>query len=122
MDRINGLLNKGIQVVEHDIVPRATSHTRSIVSNRTQLYNLKRLDDLYIEPTANAITVQDTSRQVVGCKPTVIVGRKRVAEHKVEASYLGVGRGTSSIFPRPANNGKINSSRQPICRPFQQTW
>ena len=48
MDRINGLLNKGIQVVEHDIVPRATSHTRSIVSNRTQLYNLKRLDDLYI--------------------------------------------------------------------------
>ena len=48
-------------------------------------------------------------RRVEGCRTDLMVktGRPVKDAIKVLPSYHGVGRGTSSVFPRPANDGPL---------------
>ena len=64
---------------------------------------------IYHEPTANNITILDGSRRLLPCKTDYIVtgGNRRKDEYVVRPSYEGNGRNTTSMFPRPPNNGNI---------------
>lgn len=56
--------------------------------------------DIYHEPIANNITIQDGSRRLLPCKKDYIVttGNRKKDEHTVRACYEGNGRNTTSIF------------------------
>ena len=58
---------------------------------------------------ANDITMYNNFRRVEGCRTDlqITVGRPVKDQQKVLPSYHGVARNTSSVFPRPANNGPL---------------
>ena len=96
------------EITSQDILATA-SFAKFQLAQRDSHFGHVEQKDIYHEPIANNITIQDGSRRLLPCKTDYIVtsGNRRKDEHTVRASYEGNGRNTNSIFTRPPNNGNI---------------
>ena len=96
------------EITSLDILPTA-SFQKIQLARRDARFGHVEQKEIYNEPIANNITIQDGSRRLLPCKTDYIVtnGNRRKDEHTVRASYEGNGRNTNSMFPRPPNNGNI---------------
>lgn len=96
------------EITSQNILPTA-SFAKFQLAQRDSHFGHVEQTDIYKEPIANNITIQDGSRRLLPCKTDYIVttGNRRKDEHTVRACYEGNGRNTTSIFTRPPNNGNI---------------
>jgi len=96
------------EITSQDILATA-SFAKFQLAQRDSHFGHVEQKDIYHEPIANNITIQDGSRRLLPRKTDYIVtsGNRRKDEHTVRASYEGNGRNTNSIFTRPPNNGNI---------------
>ena len=96
------------EITSQNILARA-SFGKFQLAQRDSHFGQVEQKDIYHEPIANNITIQDGSRRLLPCKTDYIVtsGNRRKDEHTVRACYEGNGRNTKSIFTRPPNNGNI---------------
>ena len=96
------------EITSQDILATA-SFAKFQLAQRDSRFGHVEQKDIYHEPIANNITIQDGSRRLLPCKKDYIVtiGNRRKDEHTVRACYEGNGRNTNSIFPRPPNDGDI---------------
>ena len=102
----NGIMGK-------KAIDNSTIGVRASAPTHTQL--TKRNTDFGVDigrnhtSVANDITMYNNFRRVEGCRTDLQVktGRPVPDKQKVLPSYHGVARNTSSVFPRPANDGPL---------------
>ena len=103
----NGIMGK-------KAIDNSTIGVRASAPTHTQL--TKRNTDFGVNigrnytSVANDINMYNNFRRVEGCRTDLQVktGRPVKDAIKVLPSYHGVGRGTSSVFPRPGDEGSIH--------------
>ena len=102
----NGLMGK--KAIDNSVIgvsASAPTHTQLTKRNTSFGIDIGRNHT----SVANDITMYNNFRRVEGCRTDLMVktGRPVKDQQKVLPSYHGVARGTSSVFPRPANNGPL---------------
>ena len=98
-------------IMRSKAIDNSTIGVRASAPTHTQL--TKRNTDFGVDigrnhtSVATDITMYNNFRRVEGCRTDLMVktGHPVKDAIKVLPSYHGVGRGTSSVFPRPANDG-----------------
>ena len=88
------------EITSQDILATA-SFAKFQLAQRDSRFGQVEQKDIYHEPIANNITIQDGSRRLLPCKTDYIVTSGN------RTCYEGNGRNTNSIFTRPPNNGNI---------------
>tara|TARA_R100000935_G_scaffold58878_1_gene98943 strand:+ start:3576 stop:3962 length:387 start_codon:yes stop_codon:yes gene_type:complete len=102
----NGILgNKSIDNSVIGVSASAPTHTQLTKRNTSFGIDIGR----NYTSVANDITMYNNFRRVEGCRTDLQVktGRPVKDAIKVLPSYHGVARNTSSVFPRPANDGPL---------------
>ena len=102
----NGIMGK--KSIDNSVIgvsASAPTHTQLTKRNATFGVDIGRNNT----SVATDITMYNNFRKVEGCRMDYISksGRAPKDQQKVLPSYHGVGRHTSSVFPRFANNGPL---------------
>ena len=98
---------QGTKEITSQQILAPASFSKTQLTNRDSHFGLDT--NVYHEPIANNITIQDMTRRPLPTKKDYIVtvGNRIKEEQIVKPSYEGVARNTSSDFPRPPNDGAL---------------
>ena len=101
--------NKGTKEITSINILATASFPKFQLAQRKTTCGYVAQKDIFREPIANGITIQDGTRRLLPCKKDYILttGNRVRDGHTVKPAYEGNGRKTSSIFQRPTNTGDI---------------
>jgi hypothetical protein len=103
----NGILGKKA-VGPNEILATSSAPSRIPLTSRKAAWGVDLGKNEFNSP-ATDITMTNNYRREDSCKTDLMIkeGRPPKDPIKVLASYHGVGRNQSSVFPRPPNNGPL---------------